>query len=209
MGFLKKIVKKAGKVIGAVAPVALGIASAVGIPGASLAQSLLPLAKGKVQDVAAQKLVEAAQAPKLTFVEALNFGADAAAAIKDAGGSNEDAQAAAKAVQQVAQQSPAVALPAVVHVDEAKSVANGFSSSTALGGASPQIAANSLTGQDIKTILTGAVSGAKEGGLTAYLDKTEDGKEAKKEAVDAAGSKMLPYILGAGILLLIFKGNGR
>lgn len=68
---------------------------------------------------------------------------------------------------------------------------------------------NNLTKEDVKTVVNGAVKNAKEGAVNAYLDETEEGRQVKREAVEAQGSKVMPWLFAIGLGLVLWKSKKR
>ncbi len=66
----------------------------------------------------------------------------------------------------------------------------------------------SFTKDDIKTVLNGAVQGAKDGAMGAFLDGTATGKETVKTATNAKMTDMMPKILLVVVGLFILSATG-
>jgi hypothetical protein len=187
MSLFKKVTKKAGKILGTASHFAkplAGVLGMVGVPGASAIAALLPDASARVKNAAAPLMLAAAQTKPVSFAQAVEVAANAAQQLRAAGATETQANEFAQTVQTLSVQPPSVALSAI--------------------GVSPA-EANNFTKEEGKAVLKGAIEGIKIGALDAYLEKTQAGREQKAQAVDVAGTRMMPYILGAAVLYLIFK----
>lgn len=167
-------------------PVVGGVASA-------LVGKLLPDAPVEVQEQAAQAVAEVAldTTPTSDWLAKLKA-ASAKKQLMAAGVPADQASSVGSVVHAVSQLKPGAAA-AVMNEAHAN-----------LPAAPLQ---QGFTKDDIKTVVDAAVKGAKQGAIDGYLDGTEDGKATKKDAIDAQGSKILPFALGGLLLFVIFKQN--
>lgn len=69
----------------------------------------------------------------------------------------------------------------------------------------PMDATTSTIKDQAKTILNGALIGAKNGSLDAFLNNTPTGQQVVTDATNNQINKYLPFALGGVILLLMFK----
>lgn len=179
---IRGTVKTAGAVLGAVAPVA-GFA-------ANLVSKVIPDAPQSVQQVVDSKLTWLAGQPATDADGAREVAADLKSQLLNLGATTLQASAAGASAFAVASVPPAQA-PAVLATAAA---------SMPSGGAS------FMSGEEVKSVFNAAVKGAKDGAVNGYLDETESGKQTMKEAVDAKGTAMMPYILLAGVVALLISG---
>lgn len=160
------------------------IASSFSLPGAQLVSKLLPDAPPYLQQVALNAVAEATTGPVLKIAEAKTFASMVKEQVSNAGGTpTESANIGAVAFA-------AASLPPV-------------QAAVALESASSQIpVVNNFGKTEIKTILNGAVNGARDGATSAYLNETQMGKEQKKGAINAEGAKIMPWVIGGSFALI-------
>jgi len=203
MGFkLKKLFKKkpGGTLFGNALRGVAKLASKSGlVPGAGLVSKLLPAAPPFQKELAQDLISQAVKLPALLPEQIKEVASQAKLTFLDAGGSKEEASAIGAATFAAASLPPAQAVAALENAaDKVSSVA-------------PQgVGMNNFTAADVKTVINGAIAGARDGATGAYLNETETGKAQKRGAINAEGAKIMPWLLGilAGIIvILLVKKN--
>jgi hypothetical protein len=200
MSWFKTAFKNTGKALKSTAqflkPIAQAGLSAIPMIGpmaSELVNKLLPDAPQAVQQQAAEQLTNIAAQPPTS----INYSTDIASKFKHMLNSSGVEAAQASALGAVAH-----GLSQLSPLESAAALHN-------VSGSLPNAPiANGFTKDDIKKVVDGAVKGAKDGAVDAYLDETAAGKQTKKDAIDAQGAKAMPFILGAG-LLLVFLINKK
>jgi hypothetical protein len=178
-----------------VKPIAQAAVSAIPIVGpvaSALVGKLLPDAPQEVQQQAAEAVTQIAASPPASPVAASAQASELKQNLIAAGVPSDQASAVGAVAHGVTQLSPMQATAVMQNV------------TTSLPNAP---LAQGFTKDDVKKVVDGAVKGAKDGAVDAFLDETAEGQQTKKDAIEAQGSKILPFALGGLLLFIVLKNN--
>jgi len=181
--------KPGGTLFGKVLRGVTKLAAGAGVPGAGFVSSLLPEAPPLVLQAAQDAVATAINTPALPLVEVKDVALTAKLAVLAAGGTADQASKIGATAFTAASLAP-------VDAQKALDVAQ-----TEIRQAGP---VNTFGKEDIKTILNGALDGAKSGATDAYLNDTKLGREQKKDAINSAGAKYMPWVTVGATLFAAF-----